>query len=318
MLALELQYSDPTGRLSPEGIVHVSGGNGAGVDLKKGKCTVAARDGGGQVVWTSASDLGCPADSFVTLDLPLAELARKNPRGPIELEVTWQDSSRAGLRTTQRLALKAPGQGGLVFDFEEPATYSSFQPGKIGPAQAKIVPGGADGSAHALALPVPAGPAGGSVLFHPALPGLVDGVEMMVQGSAKPTTLQVLFIDSGYTGVWLRPYNLFRSEPIKVDWQGWRKVSVPAPSIPPYQGDKSRYFYKKPWYPLNLAVTAHLADGTEPTEVRSTISASARTCPRPSSSAPRSSIPRSRASTHLERPCGCCFTTSLQPVPACR
>ena len=35
---------------------------------------------------------------------------------------------------------------------EEPASYSSFQPGKVGPPQAKIVEGGADGSAHALAL----------------------------------------------------------------------------------------------------------------------------------------------------------------------
>src|SRR5439155_1607653 len=79
-----------------------------------------------------------------------------------------------------------------------------------------------------------------SVLFHPALPGILDRVEMMVKGGDRPVTLQPWFIDSGYTGIWLRPYNLFWAEPITVDWQGWRKVTVPAPPVPAYHGVVAR------------------------------------------------------------------------------
>jgi hypothetical protein len=269
-LSLELQSSDPDGRLTENGVLHISGGNGTATELKKGKCTIVARDGGGQVVWSRTADLPAPAEGFANLDVSLEELAKKKPRGPIELEATWQDSSRAGLRISRGLSLKAAGQGGLVFDFEEPAIYSSFQVGKagpaVGPSKAKIVAGGAEGSAHSLALP--ASPEGGSVLFHPALPGMVESVEMMIQGGDRPTTVQVWFIDSGYTGVWLRSYNVFWVEPIKVDWQGWKKVAVQPPPIPWNHGDKAKSFFKKPWYPLNLAVSARVAAGEPATEIR--------------------------------------------------
>ena len=33
-----------------------------------------------------------------------------------------------------------------------------------------------------------------------------------------------------------------------------------APPIPAYHGDKNRYFWNRPWYPLNLAINAKLLD----------------------------------------------------------
>ena len=107
-----------------------------------------------------------------------------------------------------------------------------------------------------------------SVIFHPALPGEVDRVEMQVYGNGQPVTLQPWFIDSGTTGIWLRNYNLFWPKPITVDWQGWRKVVIPAPPIPAHHGEKNRYFLYKPWYPLNLALNAKLVAGDQPTEIR--------------------------------------------------
>jgi hypothetical protein len=267
-LSLELQGSEPHGRLTPDGILTIAAGNGYTTDLKKGRCKVVASDGGNNPVWTRTIDLAVPGEGYAVAELPLAELAQKKPRGPVDIDVTFEDPSQAGARLTRRYTLKAAGQGGLVFDFEEPVTYSGFQPGKVVTSQAKVVPGGAEGSAHALMLPVlPGATADNSVLFHPALPGMVDSIEMMVQGGERPTTLQVWFIDSGYTGIWIRPYNLFYAEPIQVDWQGWRKVVVPAPPVPAYYGDKQKYFYRRPWYPLNLAVSAKV-DGDKPTEVR--------------------------------------------------
>ena len=198
----------------------------------------------------------------------MAELAAKKAAGPVEVELTYQDPARPGARIIRPVPLKAAGQAGIVHDFEEPVVFSGYQPGKVVASRAKIVQGGANGSGHALALPVLTGERYNSVLFHPALPGLVDSVEMMVYGDGRPVTLQPWFIDSGYTGVWLRPYNLFWAEPIQVDWEGWRKVSIAAPPIPPYHGDKRHYFYRQPWYPLNLALNATLTNDDEAAEIR--------------------------------------------------
>ena len=97
-----------------------------------------------------------------------------------------------------------------------------------------------------------------SVLFHPALPGIVEHVELMIRGGSRPVVIQPWFIDSGFTGVWLRPYNVFWPDPITVDWQGWRKVTIAAPPAPPFLSDKNRYFLFKSWFPLNLALNAKI------------------------------------------------------------
>jgi hypothetical protein len=266
-LSLELQNDDPQGRLLPTSVLAVSVGNGFNAPLKRGKVTLVARVGDNPY-WTKTVDLAVDAEQFAVTEVPLKELADKPARGPIELDVTYQDPSQPGARVSRRITLKAAAQGGLVHDFEEPIVFSGYQPGKVIKSEARVVAGGAEGSAHSLAIPVKPKSEECSVLFHPALPGIVDRVEMMVQGGDKPVTLQPWFIDSGYTGIWLRPYNLFWSDPITVDWQGWRKVVVPAPPVPAWHGDKNRYFLFRPWYPLNFAVGTKLVDGETPTEIR--------------------------------------------------
>jgi len=268
LLSLELQASDPQGRLGANGKLAVSVGNGHNDELKKGKITCQARDGGSTLVWTRTLDLAVPGEGFATAEVELAELAAKKPHGPVTLEVIFQDPTKAGARITRLLILKAATQGGIVYDFEEPAVYSGFQPGKVLPGRARVEAPGADGSRQALTLPVLPKQANNSVLLHPALPGLVDSVEMQIQGGARPVTLQVWFIDNGLTGIWLRPHNVFWAEPIQVDWQGWRTVRVPAPAIPPYFGEKNRSFGLKPSYPLNLALNATGNDGEDPVNIR--------------------------------------------------
>jgi hypothetical protein len=266
-LSLEMQLDDAQGRLTPEGTLAVTVGNGFAAALKRGKVMLTARVADAPI-WTRTVDLPVEAERFALTEVPLKELADKKPHGPVDLDVTFQDAGQAGARITGRITLKAAAHAGIVHDFEEPITFSGYQPGKVGKSEAKVVPGGADGSAHSLALPVKPNQDDNSILFHPALPGILDRVEVMVQGGDRPVTLQPWFIDSGYTGIWLRPYNLFWTEPIRVDWQGWRKVTIPAPPIPAYHGDKNRYFLFRPWYPLNFAVNAKLIDGDAPTEIR--------------------------------------------------
>jgi hypothetical protein len=268
LLSMELQASDAAGRLTPDGMLAVAVGNGYAEALKRGKVTLLARDVDAKPVLTRTVDLPVNATEFATVDLPLKDLAERRPRGPVEIDITFQDPVRPATRITRRLTLKAPRHAGVLFDFEEPATFSGYQPNKVGKSAARIVPGGAEGSAHALALPVVPKQEDNSVLFHPSLPGIVDHVEMMVHGGDRPVTLQPWFIDSGNTGIWTRNYNLLWAEPITVDWQGWRKVSVAAPPIPAYHGDKNRYFWNRPWYPLNLALNATTNEGEQPVEIR--------------------------------------------------
>lgn len=266
-LTLETRLSDREGRLTDDAVLSVSVGNGFATALERGKLNVLARDGSGQEVYTATADLQVPAEGFAVLDLPIEALARRKPLGPVDIEVTFVDAGAAA-RVQSRITLKSTVQGGVFHDFEEPQEFSGYQPGSVTPPRSRIEPGGADGAGHALVLPIASAAEPASALFHPALPGIVDRVEMMVRGGPRPATLQVWFIDSGFTGIWIRPYNLFWAEPITVDWQGWRKVSIPAPPVPAHYGDKNRYFLFKPWYPLNLAVSAALVEGEEPSEVR--------------------------------------------------
>ena len=266
LLSMELQGSDPQGRLTADGKLAVCIGNGYAVEMKKGRIMVTAKDAAAAVVWTRTIDLPVDTGAYASVEVPLAELAAKKPAGPVAVEVKFEDPSRPGASVVRSTTFKAATQAAVVLDFEDGDSFSGFMPGKVGKSKARIVEGGADGKGHALALSAMPKEMDNSVLFHPSLPGIVDSVEMMVEGGAKPVTLQVWFIDSGNTGVWIRPYNVFWAEPILVDWQGWKKVSVPAPPVPANNGDKRRYFFQQPWYPLNLAVNATV-DSVEPREV---------------------------------------------------
>jgi len=272
-MSLELRSSDARSRLTPDGSVTVAVGNGFDRPLA-GKVTATVRDGAGAPLWTASVALPVRAGETAVADIPLAALAAKLPRGPVEVELLYADPAIAGARVTGRLTLSAPAHGGIVHDFEEPIEFSGYQPGKATPGTATVVAGGADGKGHALSLPVVEGAEFSSVLFHPALPGVTQGVELMVRGGSRPVVLQPWFIDSGATGIWLRPYNLFWADPVTVDWQGWRKVVIPAPPPPPFLTDKNRYFLLRPFYPLNFAIGARVQPSTEaaaekaPVEIR--------------------------------------------------
>lgn len=268
LLSMELESSQTDGILSAAGTLAVSVGNGHPTDLKRGKITLAASDFDGKLVYSATTDLPVANGSYAATVLPLKDLAARKPRGPIEVDVTFVDPSVSGARISRRITLKSPWQGGMFQDFEEPVTFNGYQPGKVTAPHAKIVSGGADGSQHALAIEVQPMQDDNSVLLHPALPGEVDHIEMMIQGTGQPVTLQAWFIDSGATGIWIRPYNLFWPKSITVDWTGWRKVTIPAPPIPAHHGEKNRAFLFEPWYPLNLALNAKLETGNQPVEIR--------------------------------------------------
>ena len=286
LLSLEIMSNNPDGELTAAGKLVVTVGNGFPTVLEKGRLSLAARDGRGEVVYSSSVELAAPAEDFAMAELPLAQLAAKRPRGPVDIDVTFVDPTRAGARVTRRITLKSALHRGIFADFEKQATYSGFTPGKVTPSKASLAAGGANGSKQALELlvePMPETPppprrgrplptparANNSVLLHPALPGQVDHIELMVQGGERPVDLQVWFVDSAYTGNNYRRYNMFWPKPIRVDWQGWQRVSVKAPPVPSYYGDKNRYFLFEPWYPLNLAFNATLLEGEkQPTKIR--------------------------------------------------
>jgi hypothetical protein len=218
-------------------------------------------------VWTQTLDLPAKAGQFTFVEVPLEELARKPMGGPFDIDATFTDASVPGARITGRQTWKFPRQAAVVHDFEHRETYSGYAAGAVTTSRATVVDGGADGSKGSLALTVVPGQADNSVLLHPALPGKLDRVELMVHGGGHPVTLQPWFIDAAATGVWLRKHNLFWAEPITVDWQGWRKVTVACPPIPVGHAEKSRTFLFEPAYPLNLAFNAQ-ATGDQPVEVR--------------------------------------------------
>lgn len=281
LLSLELQGSNTDGELTPDGKLYVAVANGFAGELKGGRLTLSARNGKGEPVFTATQELRVLAGQTATAEFALAELAAKKPRGPVDLEVLFTDAATAGARLTQHMVLKSADQGGLCFDFEKPDTYTGlgiFQRHpheavqlRCYPPLATITAGGAEGSAHALNLPVnpgapPDSPTG--VLLHPALPGQLDRIEIYVKGDGKPVILQPWLMDGSNTGIWLRNYNTFWPAPITVDWSDWRKVTIKAPPIPAHYGDRNFFFYRKPWYPVNLAFNARRAgDAKEPAQL---------------------------------------------------
>jgi hypothetical protein len=266
-LSLELGSNRADVSLAKDAVMVVSLGNGRGVDLPRGRLSLTARDPEGQAVWTQTLDLPAKAGQFTSAEVPLEELARKPVGGPFDIDATFTDASVPGARITGRQTWKFSRQAAVVHDFEHRETYSGYAPGAVTTSRATVVDGGVDGSKGSLALNVVPGQADNSVLLHPALPGKLDWVELMVHGGPHPVTLQPWFIDAGATGVWLRRHNLFWAEPITVDWQGWRKVTVACPPIPTGHAEKSRSFLFEPAYPLNLAFNAQ-ATGDQPVEVR--------------------------------------------------
>ena len=266
-LSLELGSNRDDGSLADKAVMVVSVGNGRGVDLPRGRLSLTARDPEGQAVWTQTLDLPAKAGQFTFVEVPLEELSRKPMGGPFDIDATFTDASVPGARITGRQTWKLPRQAAVVHDFEHRETYSGYAAGAVTTSRAAVVDGGAEGSKGSLALTVVPGQADNSVLLHPALPGKLDRVELMVHGGSHPVTLQPWFIDAAATGVWLRKHNLFWVEPITVDWQGWRKVTVACPPIPVGHAEKSRTFLFEPAYPLNLAFNAQ-ATGDQPVEVR--------------------------------------------------
>ena len=266
-LSLELGSNRADVSLAKDAVMVVSLGNGRGVDLPRGRLSLTARDAEGQAVWTQTLDLPAKAGQFTSVEVPLEDLARKPVGGPFDIDATFTDASVPGARITGRQTWKFSRQAAVVHDFEHRETYSGYAPGAVTTSRATVVDGGADGSKGSLALNVVPGQTDNSVLLHPALPGKLDWVELMVHGGPHPVTLQPWFIDAGATGVWLRRHNLFWAEPITVDWQGWRKVTVACPPIPTGHAEKSRSFLFEPAYPLNLAFNAQ-ATGDQPVEVR--------------------------------------------------
>ncbi|MFM8635879.1 MAG: NPCBM/NEW2 domain-containing protein, partial [Planctomycetia bacterium] len=266
-LSLELGSNTADGDLTDAASLFVSLGNGRGVDLGRGRLSLAARDAEGRPVWTHTLDLPAQAGQFTSVEVPLKELAGKPVDGPIDVDVTFADATVPGARIAGRQTWKRALQAAVVHDFEQRETYSGYQPGAVTTSRATVVEGGANGSPRALALSVVPGQTGNSVLLHPAMPGVLDRVELMIHGGSRPVTLQPWLIDAAVTGVWLRKHNLFWCDPITVDWQGWRKVTIRCPPVPVGYSEKSRPFLFEPAYPLNLAFDAR-TDGDGPVEVR--------------------------------------------------
>ncbi len=233
--------------------------------------------------------------------LPLAAVEARKPRGPVTAVVTVSGPV-AGQRAQGRVVFSRPTGAGLVWDFERvehfnplaPAWYYmsvypkhamvlsggkyyiSLQGANCGrnpggstkewalvstPVGADPVDGGADGTAHALPLTIATNiPV--SVILHPALPGIVESVEMQVFGDGNPVLLQAVFADSG-SAEFDMSFQQHAVEPVRVDWKGWKTCRFAAPPIPPAYGSsdgKGNPFYA-PRYPLNLTLLAWTENG---------------------------------------------------------
>src|SRR5262249_16832291 len=129
LLSLEVQNDDPEGRLLAGGQIGVS--VGASTAVKRGKVTLSARNVSKQPVGTQSVDLEVPAEGFANVVVPLRELAEKKPRGPIDIDVVFQDAAKPGTRIDKRITLKSAVQACIVYDFEEPVAFTGYQPGKV-------------------------------------------------------------------------------------------------------------------------------------------------------------------------------------------
>ncbi|HUW31139.1 MAG TPA: hypothetical protein VM223_05955, partial [Planctomycetota bacterium] len=276
--AMEVRADTIDHLLHPQAKAFVAIGNGKNAPITGGKIRLVAKGRGDQTpVLEMMESLDVPAEGFAVKEFSLADLAAKSPMGPVDVDVSFV-APAAGIRRAERIVFKNPKSMGLFWDFEKPAAYNHFAYNRRpGWKPSSTVPGGAEGSAMALRLEVECPPPGpqhsiynlppeDALLLHPAMPGEVDRIEVMIKGGPAPVELRAVLIDSGLTGVTPKMYNMFWSDPVKVDWQDWRKVEFPAPAVPAWYGDRFKYFDDKPFYPLNLAFIARMID-EKPSEV---------------------------------------------------
>ena len=254
-VSMELRGDTPDRRLHDKAQLTVCVGNGSDTLINNGRLSLMVKDRDGKVVGEIEETLEVNAGAFGHKTIPLGDIARKAPEGPIDIDVFFTDPGSA-LRITKRVVFKRANSAALNWEFERQEAYNgSFE--SIG-RSFNTVSGGADGSAMALALNVTTAQV--SVLLHPVLPGITDRIEAQIKGGASPVDLYPMFLDAGNTGVGT-PFNKFRLPPIRVDWQGWRKINFAAPAIPANYDDETASFLLKARHPLNLAFTARQIDG---------------------------------------------------------
>jgi hypothetical protein len=259
-LSLELRGDTPERTLRPGAQLLVSVGNGTGNDIRGGRISVTFLDADGETVHELFDTFDAPAGEFTGKALALDPVEAIKPRGPITAIVTVTGPV-PGQRVQSRLVFSRPTGGGLFWDFERGEHFNPQGP-DLG-SGADPVAGGANGTGHALPLAVTTNrPI--AVMLHPAMPGIVESVEMQVFGTGTPVILQPVFVDSGSRDFDIT-YNQFAAPPIRVDWQGWKSCRFSAPPIPQnFTTGEGNPFYS-PLYPLNLALRAHTEDGAPAT-----------------------------------------------------
>lgn len=305
-MSLELRGDTPERRLQADSKLWVSVGNGTGNDIRNGRISVTFLDADGEAVKEGdlAEGIDVVVGEVVTKSLSLAALEARKPRGPVTAVVTVTGPV-AGQRVQGRVVFSRPTGTGLFWDFERvehfsplaPAwyyqttyhknsmaiqngkCYISLQGGNLNkqppqpafwaavdyPVGADPVAGGAEGTARSLPLTITTNiPV--SVILHPALPGMVEGVEMQVFGDGNPVLLQALFADSG-SAEFDMSFQQHAGKPVLVDWKGWKPCRFAAPALPPGYATGSGNPFYAPRYPLNLVLLAW-TEGGGPAAIR--------------------------------------------------
>jgi hypothetical protein len=260
-VTLELRGDTPDRRLHDKAQLVVSIGNGGAAFIKGGRLSLSVKDRDGKTVGEIEETLDIKAGEFAAKSIPLADIARQAAEGPIDIDVLFTDPGSA-LRVAKRVVFKRANSAALCWDFERPDTFNggfesagqTFRP----------VGGGAEGSALALAVNVSTAQV--SVVLHPFLPGITDRIEAQVKGGAAPVDLYPILLDAGSPIVGV-PFNKFQLPPIRVDWQGWRKIELAAPAVPANYDDATADFLLKARHPLNLVFAVRPIDG-KPVDIR--------------------------------------------------
>jgi len=247
--------------LTADSRIRLSLGNGTGRDLPKGQINLLIREDG-KPVYTRTVEMPADQNAFMVKEIDLREVAALSVTGPVTIDLTFTDPTLPGIRISRHVVFKRATQGGLIQDFEVTDSFNSYDAAKkkVMPSVSTLTAGDKN-TGTVLNIRITGDELNSNALVHPTLPGMPASVSMKVKGTGSPVTLQAFFIDSGQTGVDAQPYNLFWTEPVKVDWQGWKDVSLAVPAIPAHYGDKTKYFFRKPWYPLNLIIGGTTSSG---------------------------------------------------------
>jgi len=249
-LTMELVQNEDT--LSENSSVKISIGNGTGKDLSGGEITILVKEDN-KVVYNNKVEMPSKKDAFTVREFSLKDINSMKLKGPVTIDFMYADNTVPGAKTSKQAVFKRSSQGGMYQDFELVDSFNSLnlRNKEIGESVSTLVP---NGKGKALSIEVKGDGLNNNALLHPSLPGIPDQITMKVKGNGKPVTMQVAFIDSSLTGINILPYNVFWTKPIKVNWEGWKEITISAPTIPAHYDDKNYYFYRKPWYPLNLLV----------------------------------------------------------------